>query len=107
MKKEEILAKARKQNKGKLDEWELSINHMAAKVAMTVSILMSFALFIFNQQNGEFYQDIFAIYALTLSVYWGYRGWKQKEWLYIFDAVLFFAGGVMMLIGYVMHVLGV
>ncbi len=107
MKKEEILEKARSQNKGKLDEWELSINHTAAKVALTVSILMSFALIIFNKQNGEFYQDIFGLYSLTIAVYWGYRGWKQKEWIYILDAVLFFAGGMMMLIGYVMHVLGV
>ena len=104
MKKEEILAKAQK-NKGKMDEWELTVNQMAAKIALTVSILLCFGLILFKQKHGQFYQDIFALYALTLSVYWGYRGWKQKEWIYILDALLFLAGGMMMLIGYVMHVL--
>ena len=105
MNKEEILAKAQKQNK-KLDEREQSINQKAATFSLIVCILVSFGLIAFNLAYDQPYQDIFGLYSATLSVYWGYKGWKQKELLYLLDALLFFGAAIFLIAGYVSHIAG-
>ena len=105
MNKEEILAKAQK-NKGKLDEREISVNQRAATLSLIVCILASFGFMAFNIMHDQLYQDMFAVYSATLAIYFGYKWWKQREFLLLLDTILFIAASVMLTVGYVLHILG-
>ena len=90
MNKEEILAKSREENKGKVDERESQILSNASKTGMAVGGVLSFVFLIFSRIIDNPLLG-FAAWCMYFSMYGSahlYRFIKTKEKLQLVQATL-------------------
>ena len=102
MNRDEILKKAQNTKKG-ADERELQIDAKAGKLGMSVGITICFAVMLYKIWRDLPYTDVYGIYTLTCSSYWAYKWWKTRDKLCLVNTILYFAAGILLMVGYVLH----
>ena len=101
MKKEEVLAASRKENKSK-DYAAIEIENKGVKIAALATVILAlvyYALGIFI--TGKTNYGWYSIIALYCAVVYGYKGIKRKNKLEIFCGIIWLVAAIICAYGYI------
>ncbi|MBO4245557.1 MAG: hypothetical protein J5892_02305 [Bacilli bacterium] len=102
MKKEEILAMNRRDNKKK-DPYETEISYKATWAGALAMLILATVFYTYEICSGKGTNPVlYSLIAIFCSVGYGYKGIKleKNRWLYIFTSVIWLIVTVLLILGY-------
>ena len=105
MDKEELLRRSRLENK-KGDEREIDILQKSTKAGMIAGLAYCMVLMMIKIFLGQPHQDIYSLYSVILSAYYGYRWTRQRECkTFLIGACVWGAVGIFLFVVYLVQIL--